>query len=106
VLQNFDRILKLLHKASGTSGWSLHDLRRSASTRMQEIGIAPHIIDAVLNHKVQGVGGHYMHSSMDKLKSDALKQWNGQLAVILNGTTVVPMRRRKNIPVETKTFMV
>jgi integrase len=102
VLQNFDRILKLLHKASNTANWSLHDLRRTASTRMQEAGVPPHIIDAVLNHQLQGVAGNYMHSSMDRLKSDALKQWNSQLAVILKGATVIPMRRGKNKSVETR----
>ena len=35
--------------------WTLHDLRRTISTRMHdELGIAPHIVEAVLNH----VSGH------------------------------------------------
>jgi integrase len=34
--------------------WVHHDLRRSAATGMAEIGIQPHIIEAVLNH----VSGH------------------------------------------------
>ena len=35
--------------------WVVHDLRRTASTRMHEVlGIAPHIVEAVLNH----VSGH------------------------------------------------
>jgi integrase len=34
--------------------WVVHDLRRSAATGMAEIEIAPHIIEAVLNH----VSGH------------------------------------------------
>ena len=31
-----------------------HDLRRTAATRMADIGVPPHIIEAVLNH----VSGH------------------------------------------------
>jgi integrase len=30
--------------------WRLHDLRRTVATRMADIGIQPHIIEAVLNH--------------------------------------------------------
>src|SRR4029079_12077190 len=34
--------------------WVLHDLRRSVATGMADIGIQPHVIEAVLNH----VSGH------------------------------------------------
>ena len=30
--------------------WTLHDLRRTAATGMAELGIAPHIVEACLNH--------------------------------------------------------
>ena len=30
--------------------WRLHDLRRTAATGMAEIGVAPHIVEAALNH--------------------------------------------------------
>jgi hypothetical protein len=43
-------------KASGAkvAPWTNHDLRRTVATRMGELGIAPHVIEAVLNH----VSGH------------------------------------------------
>src|SRR5262249_42440820 len=34
--------------------WTPHDLRRTVATRMAELGVQPHIIEAVLNH----VSGH------------------------------------------------
>ena len=34
--------------------WRLHDLRRSVVTHMAEIGIQPHVIEAVVNH----ISGH------------------------------------------------
>jgi hypothetical protein len=34
--------------------WTQHDIRRSVATHMAEIGVAPHIVEAVLNH----VSGH------------------------------------------------
>jgi integrase len=41
-------------KAKPIPAWQLHDLRRTAATRMAEFGVLPHIVEAVLNH----VGGH------------------------------------------------
>jgi integrase len=34
--------------------WRLHDLRRTAATRMGDLGVLPHVIEAVLNH----ISGH------------------------------------------------
>jgi hypothetical protein len=34
--------------------WRLHDLRRTVATGMAEIGISPHVVEAVLNH----ISGH------------------------------------------------
>jgi integrase len=42
--------------------WVLHDLRRTATTLMAQIGIPPHIADRVLNHTggtISGVAGIY-----------------------------------------------
>jgi integrase len=39
-----------LQKASGTAGWTRHDLRRSAATLLGEMGVVPDIIEAALNH--------------------------------------------------------
>jgi integrase len=39
-----------INKLSGTSGWHRHDLRRTGSTLLGELGIMPDIIEAALNH--------------------------------------------------------
>lgn len=42
--------------------WTVHDLRRTASTEMQMLGISPHIIDACQNHRPPGsVQRRYQH---------------------------------------------
>jgi integrase len=41
---------RAIDAASGVKDWRLHDLRRTASTRLNESGIAPHIVEVVLNH--------------------------------------------------------
>jgi integrase len=40
--------------ADDVGAWRVHDLRRSAATHIANIGVAPHIIEAALNH----YGGH------------------------------------------------
>jgi integrase len=41
-------------RLNGMPAWRLHDLRRTAATMMAEIGVLPHIVEAVLNH----ISGH------------------------------------------------
>jgi integrase len=47
---NWDRETKALQDASGTSGWTRHDLRRTGATMLGEMGELPDIIEAALNH--------------------------------------------------------
>jgi integrase len=44
------RLKDRLDAAMGVDDWVLHDLRRTAATGMAKLGIAPHIVEAVLNH--------------------------------------------------------
>ena len=46
-----------MDKACGVKNWTLHDLRRTAATRMADLGVQPHIIEAVLNHASGHKGG-------------------------------------------------
>ena len=41
-LCNWDRTQETLHKASGTSNWHRHDLRRTAATILKQLGTARH----------------------------------------------------------------
>lgn len=54
--------LKQLQKASGTSGWTLHDLRRTYATTHAQLGTPIHVIEKMLNHvsgSLAGVAGIY-----------------------------------------------
>jgi integrase len=58
--------------------WTLHDLRRTVATGMAELGIQPHIIEAVINHvsgHKGGVAGIYNRAAYDKEKRAALVLW-------------------------------
>ena len=68
------------------SGWVVHDIRRSVATGMADIGIAPHIIEQILNHQSGhkgGVAGIYNRSSYAAEKAAALVRWAEHVASII-----------------------
>ncbi len=63
--------------------WRLHDLRRTVATRMADLGILPHVIEAVLNHisgHKGGVAGIYNRATYAKEKREALNAWTAHVA--------------------------
>jgi integrase len=78
--------------------WVPHDLRRTVATGMADLGIQPHIIEAVLNHvsgHKAGVAGIYNRSTYDREKREALNLWAEHLMAVVEGrtATVVPLKR-------------
>jgi integrase len=78
--------------------WTVHDLRRTVATRMADLGVQPHIIEAVLNHvggHKAGVAGIYNRATYDKEKREALNLWAKHVMTLVEGhkAVVVPMRR-------------
>jgi len=78
--------------------WVLHDLRRTTATRMAELGVQPHIIEAVINHvsgHKGGVAGIYNRAAYDKEKRAALTLWGEHVMALVEGrkAVVVPMKR-------------
>ncbi len=70
--------------------WTLHDLRRTAATRMAGLGVAPHVIEAALNHisgSKAGVAGIYNRHSHAEEKRAALDGWAGEVQRIVNGAS-------------------
>jgi integrase len=58
--------------------FTLHDLRRSAATRMAEIGIAHHVVDKILNHSsgaISGVARIYNRNEYLAERKGALETW-------------------------------
>ena len=79
--------------------WVLHDLRRSAATGMAEIGVQPHVIEAVLNHvsgHKGGIAGIYNRAQYSAEKTQALARWDEHVDTIVRGhrPVVTPMRVR------------
>jgi integrase len=77
--------------------WTLRDLRRTVATRMADIGVQPHIIEAVLNHvsgHKHGVAGIYNRATYEPEKQQALALWADHLLAIAEGRkrVVVPLK--------------
>jgi integrase len=76
--------------------WTLHDFRRVISTAMHDrLGIAPHVVEAVLGHvgHQAGTAGRYNKASYRDEKARALTLWADHLLAIVEGraSNVVPM---------------
>jgi integrase len=42
----------------GVFKWTLHDLRRTFATRLAELGVPPHVVERLLNHRIGSVANH------------------------------------------------
>jgi integrase len=78
----------------GVSGWTLHDLRRTAKTLMRRAGVSPADSEQCLGHVIKGVEGVYdKHDYYDEKKRayDALATLIER--IVDPADNVVPMRR-------------
>ena len=99
----------LLDKRSGVSDWTIHDISRTVATGMADIGIQPHIIEAVLNHisgHKGGVAGIYNRSSYAAEKPAALVRWDAHVASVVGGAIMTEaVTRYKNCVRVTREFV-
>jgi integrase len=73
-------------KLSEVTGWRLHDLRRTAASQMAKLGIAPHVVEKILNHstgQISGVAAVYNRHAYTEEKRDALNIWSQQLEALV-----------------------
>ena len=88
-MSGFSKLKAALDKASGVTDWRLHDLRRTAATKMQELGIRNEVVQSILNHAVPGVGGVYLRAELEKQKAEALATWATALTRIVEPMRVI-----------------
>jgi integrase len=99
-LSGWSRVKKQLDAAMRAPPWVLHDARRTAATGMAELGIAPHIVEAALNHisgAKAGVAGTYNRAAYAEEKKAALERWAAHIAGLVEGrpVNVTPMRVKR-----------
>jgi integrase len=79
--------------------WTVHDLRRSLSTHMNEqLGVQPHIVEAVLNHisHKAGPAAVYNRATYENEKRRALDLWADHVMAAVEGraSNVMAIDRR------------
>ncbi|RYB01516.1 tyrosine-type recombinase/integrase [Lichenibacterium ramalinae] len=86
------RMLAALKAERGTKAvlepWRLHDLRRTAATRMGDLGVQPHVVEAVLNHvsgSKAGIAGIYNRAAYRDEKRAALALWADRVTGLTGG---------------------
>jgi len=62
-----------------------HDLRRTFATRLNGLGIPPHVVERCLNHTLQGVAAVYNHADYHAECRHAWDQWTIELQSITGG---------------------
>lgn len=75
-------------RLGGAAPFTLHDLRHVVASRMAELEISPHVIEAVLNHAsgiVSGIAGRYNTYSYLREKRHALAAWAAHVERVVFG---------------------
>jgi integrase len=83
----FSRSKARLDASAQVNGWTLHDLRRTAATHMARLGVAPHVVERILNHvsgSLGGVAGIYNRFQYLPEMRAALELWSTHVAAILD----------------------
>jgi integrase len=81
----FAQVVERVRVGLSLEDFTSHDLRRTAATRMAALGVAPHIIEAILNHSggaISGIARIYNRHSYQDEKRVALNAWADELARI------------------------
>jgi integrase len=81
----FSKFKSRLNKESGTSGWTLHDLRRTARSLMSRAGVNADVAEMCLGHVLPAVRGVYDRHSYLAEKRDAFEALAAQIDAIVRG---------------------
>jgi integrase len=87
---------RALDAAAGVTGWTIHDLRRTARTLLSRTGVNPDHAERCLGHVIGGVRKVYDRYEYRSEKLHAFEALAAQIERIVNPTdNVTPLRRRK-----------
>ncbi|HEY4940647.1 MAG TPA: integrase family protein [Rhizomicrobium sp.] len=84
-LPNFARHKAQLDKASGVSGWVLHDLRRTFASGLASLGVPIPVVEKLLNHvsgTFSGIVGVYHRYDYAKEMREAVELWEKHIQTL------------------------
>ncbi len=82
----FSKAKRRLDALADVTEWTLHDLRRSAATILAQLGVAPHVVERILNHTtgtLGGVAGIYNRFGYLPEMRAALELWAGHIGGLI-----------------------
>ncbi|ENI3446714.1 site-specific integrase [Escherichia coli] len=89
---------RLAHRRLKHPQWSLHDIRRTFTTMLNDLGADPHVVEQLTGHQMPGMQRVYNHSRYLDAKRDALDMWTERLGILAGAhenVTTLPVARRK-----------
>jgi len=90
-VSGFSKWKSRIDEISGIPDWRLHDLRRTTATGLARLGVAPHVVERILNHTtgtLGGVAGIYNRFQYLPEMRAALELWAEHIAKLVS--TVKP----------------
>lgn len=81
---NFNKIKQELDRLSRTSGWTIHDLRRTVRSKLAELRVPEVVARKVLNHETGKVDRIYNRHDYLREKREALAKWGKHLLALAN----------------------
>lgn len=86
----------LKKKITGIDHFTIHDLRRTGKTKLQEMGVDEITSELCLNHKLKGVSGVYGRHDFFEDRKAALQLWANYLESCETGNdwNVTPIRKQ------------
>jgi integrase len=93
----FTQFKRRFDDASGTRGWHIHDLRRTARSLMSRAGVPSDHAERCLGHVIGGVRGVYDRHEYHAEKARAFEMLAREIALIVEGGSakVVTMRGKR-----------
>lgn len=87
--------LKVALQGQTIPAFTIHDLRRTASTLLHESGWQSDVVEKALNHTIGGVRGVYNRAEYADQRRAMLQQWADTIGALLATGRVVPGRFRQ-----------
>lgn len=76
--------------------FTVHDLRRTASTHLNEQGFHSDAIEACLNHTMRGVRGVYNKAKYEKERIDIMEKWSNYIFSVIYEPNLIFFNEAKN----------
>lgn len=90
-----NQALKVALQGQDVPAFTIHDLRRTASTLLHENGWPSDVVEKALNHTIGGVRGVYNRAEYAAQRREMLQYWGTYLESLVTSGTVVMGRFRQ-----------